>query len=144
MHNQFDIERVFPPAFIGGKKNKNVICTTNNISKWFRYGKPKISKTFKDILKELYIPVYDKEPHSSALIVFQILRDSKRKMDPDSLSSSSYKWAIDTLVELGYIKDDDNIDILLRQTQYGNTESIETEISMKVKLGDYEIRIIDG
>ena len=55
-------------------------------------------------------------------------------MDPDSLGPSTYKWAIDLLVEQGMIIDDDQCMVVLHPTKLDCPGTIETSVRMQVKL----------
>ena len=125
-------EFTFAPPKIGVGKAKNQYATTNNIPHWVRFHKTKIKNTFKSMLCSWYIPSAE-QVFNKATVTFQVLRDSKRKIDADAFSSSAYKWTIDTLVQQGYLKDDDKVRIILEPAIL-NASDNETQIHCKVEL----------
>lgn len=114
---------------------KNSYATNNTIPSWYRYYKAKIKLRFKIMLCEWYLPESDRNA-DSAEITFTILRNTKRGMDPDAFGISANKWAIDTLVEQGYLRDDDKVRIILEPTELNCSDSGETTINMKVTFSD--------
>jgi hypothetical protein len=54
-------------------------------------------------------------------------------MDSDSLSASTYKWAIDVLTTQGYLVDDDQCRVVLNPTQLGVSGNAETSVKMQIK-----------
>ncbi len=131
---EYDLDIVFTPAVIGSKKKSQEVCSTNNISRWWRHSKTKIMSQFKHDMREWFIPKWLDNPYRSAEIHFTILRTNKRKMDPDSLGPSTYKWTIDLLVEQGMIIDDDQCMVVLHPTKLDCPGTIETSVRMQVKL----------
>ncbi len=130
---EYDLDIVFTPAMIGSKKRSQEVCSTNNISRWFRHSKTKIMNQFKQDMREWFIPEWKDNPYRSAEIHFTILRTNNRKMDPDSLGPSTYKWSIDLLTEQGMIIDDDQCTVVLHPTKLNCPGTIETSVRMQVK-----------
>lgn len=129
-----DISFIAPK--IGAGKFKNQYATTNTIPNWYRYYKPKISQAFKTMLREWYLPDAEGKPFSAGTVTFKIKRNTKRKMDPDAFGASAFKWAIDVLVEQGYLSDDDKVRIVLEPTELACADSSETIIHMTVEFYD--------
>jgi len=96
--------------------------------------KTKIKNTFKENLREWYIPVAEKK-YRKATVTFQIKRDSARKIDADAFGISAYKWFIDLLVEQGYLIDDDMVRVIQEPVAL-NSSLNETQIYCKVELYD--------
>ena len=134
MEEEFDVDIVFTPAMLGLKRKSDEVASTNNLSKWWRHSKTRIKESFKNTLKEWYLPEWDDNIYRKAEIHFTILRTNQRKMDADSLGPSTYKWAIDCLTEQGYIEDDDQCKVVLHPTLLGQKGNIETSVRMQVKL----------
>lgn len=134
MKEEFDISVVFPPAMMGYKRRSDEAATTNNLSKWWKQSKTRIKGDFKNMIKEWYLPIWDRNIYRSAEIHFTILRTNQRRMDSDSLGPSTYKWAIDCLTEQGYIIDDDQCKVVLNPTLLGQSGNVETMIRMEIKL----------
>ena len=138
------MEIVFTPAMLGLKRKSDEICSTNNLSRWWKQSKTRIMNQFKNNMKEWFIPESDDNPYRWAEIHFTILRTNGRKMDPDSLGSSTYKWTIDLLTEQGYLLDDDKCRVVLEPTQLHCKSNIETSVRMQVKFHErYEMEIED-
>jgi len=133
MSKEFDLEVVFTPAMMGYKRKSLEICSSNNLSKWWRHSKTRIKNEFQDRLKEWYLPKWEEAPYRWAEIHFTILRTNQRKMDSDSLSASTYKWAIDVLVTQSYLTDDDQCRVVLNPTQLGVSGNAETSVKMQIK-----------
>lgn len=131
----YDIDISFIGPKIGGGRMKNSYATNNNIPTWYRYYKTKIKLQFKTMLHEWYLPPSTRKAEK-AEVTFTIMRNNKKKMDPDAFGISAFKWAIDTLVEQGYLADDDKVRIILEPTQLDCADSGETTINMKVKFLD--------
>jgi len=89
---------------------------------------------FKQDMREWFIPEWLDNPYRYAEIHFTILRTNNRKMDPDSLGPSTYKWTIDLLTELNYIIDDDQCMVVLHPTELNCDGTIETSVRMQIKL----------
>ena len=132
--DNWDLDIVFAPAMLGLVRKSDEVATTNNLSRWWKHAKTKIKDKFQEDMKGWYIPEYEGEPSRWAEIHFTILRTNGRKMDADSLSPSTYKWAIDLLTKQGYIVDDDQCRIILHPTKLKVPGTIETSIRMQVKL----------
>ncbi len=129
------IDITFIGPKIGGGRLKNSLATNNNVPSWYRYYKKKIKDEFKTMLSEWYLPKAE-QMHERAEVTFTILRNNNKKMDPDAFGISAYKWAIDALVEQGYLRDDDKIRIILEPTKLGQKDMSETVINMKVVFYD--------
>ncbi len=140
---EYDLEIVFTPAMIGSKKKSQEVCSTNNISRWWRHSKTKIMNQFKQDMREWFIPEWQDNPYRYAEIHFTILRTNNRKMDPDSLGPSTYKWTIDLLTELNYIIDDDQCMVVLHPTELNCDGTIETSVRMQIKLFERVSMTID-
>ena len=130
---EFDLEIVFTPAMLGLKRKSDEVCSTNNLSRWWKQSKTRIMNKFKADMREWFISESEDNPYRWAEIHFTILRTNGRKMDPDSLGSSTYKWTIDLLTELGYIIDDDQCRVIQNPTQLHCKGNIETSVKMQVK-----------
>lgn len=128
----YDLEIVFTPAMLGLKRKSDEVASTNNLSKWWKQNKTKIKDKFQDEMKAWFIPESEDNPYRWAEINFTILRTNNRKMDPDSLGPSTYKWTIDLLTELGYIVDDDRCRVILHPTELNCKGTIETSVKMQV------------
>jgi len=85
----------------------NKVVSLNNVGKWLRYHKSKISNTYKDNLKDLFIPEASVKL-KSAWIVFKLYRHNKRVLDSDNLGFI-IKWTIDAIKEQGWLIDDNQI-----------------------------------
>jgi len=131
---EYDLDIVFTPAMLGSKKKSQEVCSTNNISRWWRHSKTKIMSQFKQDMREWFIPEWQSNPYRYAEINFTILRTNNRRMDPDSLGPSTYKWTIDLLTEQGYIVDDDQCRVVLHPTELNCKGTIETSVRMQIKL----------
>lgn len=129
-----NFEFVCAPPKIGVGKHKNEYATNNNLPYWYRYYKTKIKNTFKQVLCGWYVPTAEQQ-FRKATVTFQILRDSKRKIDSDAFGSSAYKWILDTITEQGHLIDDDQVRVILEPTSLNASEN-ETQIYCKVELYD--------
>ncbi len=136
MAQEFDLEIVFTPAMLIRKRKSDVVTTVNNQSLWWRHTKTKIMQSFKSNMKEWYIPISEIGQYRWAEIHFTILRTNGRKIDSDALSSSTYKWTIDLLVERKFLSDDDQCRIVLNPTKLHCKGTIETSVLMQVKFFD--------
>jgi len=114
------------------KKYSEVLCTLNNISAWYRYKKTEIKNTYKQLLKEYFIP-QPKQKYKSLTIQYRIIRHNKKNIDKDNVVFA-LKWIADTLEELGYV-DNDNV---------VNFESFDTIYDTSLPETMLEIRIIDS
>ena len=132
MEREYDLEWICPFPTIGKGKKANQLCTVNNLPYFYRYGITRIKNTFKEQLKEWYIPKHTGEPTRSALVIFRIKRKNKKRIDPDS-AALPQKWIADVLVEQGYLIDDDQIRYILEPTEY-SCEGVDTSIYCRVKL----------
>jgi len=127
------------------KYKSDIVVSLNNVGKWHRYLKSKIMNHYKDTLKQWHIPdttiSLDK-----AYITFELIRHNKRVLDTDNLGFI-IKWTIDSIKEVGWLKDDDQITytaipaVLDREkseteviiTLYKDKESYLEELSLKLK-----------
>ena len=109
------------------RKGGDIICTLNNIPKWYRYDKTKIKNTYKTFLKD-YILEEPSKCYDSLTIHYRILRHNKRKLDKDN-TIFVLKWLSDSLEELGYIKDDNVVNFISYDTIY-NTKRPETMLEV--------------
>ena len=87
-------------------KDKKQLCSLNNTTRWYRYNHTKIKNGYKDLLKEFYIPNPIKRYHSLS-IEYQVERHNKRKVDAMNIIAFTDKWFLDSLVETGWLSDDD-------------------------------------
>ena len=93
-------------------------------------------------MRDWFIQESDDNPYRWAEIHFTILRTNGRKMDPDSLGASTYKWSIDLLTEQGFLIDDDKCRIVLNPTLFHQKGNVETSVRMQVKFFErYEMTI---
>ena len=143
MEGAFDITVMFPPAMLRRKKKESILCLTNNISLWWRYSKTKIKSEFKDMLIQWYLPEWQDNPYERAEIHFTVLRANGKKLDADSMAPSTFKWAMDTLVEQGYLVDDDKVKIVLHPTRLNQENQLETMVKMQVKLEEKYTMTVD-
>ena len=134
MEGAFDITVMFPPAMLNRKKKESILCLTNNISLWWKHSKTRIKNEFKDILKQWYLPEWQDNPYERAEIHFTVLRANGKKLDADSMAPSTFKWSMDTLVEQGYLVDDDKVKLVLHPTRLNQKNQNETMVLMQVKL----------
>jgi len=135
MGTEHDLDFIFVPAKIGFGKDKDVLCTNNNIPLWYRYNKTKIKNTFKDHVTQWLLPEHIDNPYITAEIRFTIHRPDNRKIDADAFGVSSYKWIIDILVEQSYLIDDDKCKIILEPAVLSHG-SVETVVRMEVKFNE--------
>jgi hypothetical protein len=126
-----ELSFIMPFPKIGSGKHANAYATMNRIGTFYRWGKTKIKNQLQDMLKEWYVPQWEDKPFRHAVITYQILRDSKRKIDPDA-SAWICKYINDVLVQQGYLVDDDRIRIIYEPPRYG-IDGVETSLSVHVK-----------
>lgn len=89
-------------------KYKNQLISLNNVSKWQRYSAKKVKDEYKQMLKDFYLVENENDAYKTLTVKFEIIRHNNRKFDADN-GAYSYKWIIDTLVELGWLLDDDQV-----------------------------------
>ncbi len=118
----------YPKILTGKQKGK--LATNNQIPAWFRFQKTKIKNQFKESLGDWSIPE-SKLSMDSGTVEFTIYRNTMRRIDADSCSSSAGKWCVDFLVEQGWFSDDDKITFIFRPAILGS-ETVETMIEVKV------------
>lgn len=123
------LETTIPVPKIGTGKAKNQLVLMNNASIWMRYYQTKIKKAFKDNLKEWHLPESELSL-ASGTVEFQLYRPTKRRLDADSIAFIG-KWFVDTLVEQGYFKDDDQVTFIYKPVIV-EKDRVETEIKIKV------------
>ncbi len=127
-----------PPAF--GKKNQ--LCTTNTISKWYRFAKTKIKQEFQVELTEWFLPEWEDNPYTKADIEFTVLRKDGKNLDSDSFSVSAYKWLRDMLVTNGYLIDDNMVKQTMHPTLLHVEGNIETSVRVEITLYErYEMTV---
>jgi hypothetical protein len=128
---EWDMNFIVPyPRILAGKK-KGQLITLNTLPYFYRYGITKQKNAFKNELKEWFIPEYNGDKFRCATIQITILRNSKKKFDASN-AALVLKWMEDTLVEQGYLTDDDQNRIVSEPTRLG-VEGIETAIEVKIK-----------
>jgi len=143
MSTKYDLDFIFVPAKIGSGKKKDVLCSNNNIPLWYRFAKTKIKNTFKKDIMDWFMPKHEDNPYISSDIRFTIHRPDNKKIDSDAFGISSYKWIIDTLVEQGYLVDDDKCKIILEPTILSSDGQIETSVRMEVKFKERYIMTLE-
>jgi len=114
------------------KTYKEVLVTLNNTSQWIRYSQTKIKNEYKQILREFYFPEPEKE-YEKLTIDYRIIRNSRRTLDKDNVVWA-LKWIADTLEEIGYIKNDQNV----------NFRSFDTILDKSSSETLLEIRVLEG
>jgi len=130
----FTVRVPFPGYNKKSKKTKNklkLLATMNNVLDWKRFYETKIKNEFKQNLIDFYIPEPEKK-YESLTIEYRILRNSRRKIDPDS-AGFAMKWIQDTLEKVGYVEDDRTIQLKSFPTQIIN--SPETLIEFRIRPG---------
>lgn len=131
MKKMLDVSVQFP--HMPGKR-KNQLISLNNITVWYRYGKTAIKNDYKKYLKDWIIPQWTGTKAKRAKIVVTILRHTKRKFDSDNAIFGT-KWFIDSLVESGWLEDDDQMIIVLNPSVY--IEGIaNTMLNFKLYIGE--------
>jgi len=117
-------------------KYQQTVISLNNVSKWHRFHQSKIKNTYKDNLKDWYIPTPEKE-YKSMYIEFHLMRHNKRVLDSDNLGFI-IKWTLDAIKEtrneekdINWLEDDDQITYLVKPAIL-DKELLETEIIVKV------------
>ena len=98
---------IIAPLAKWSSKGKEQLITLNNTSRWHKFSHAKIKNQYKELLKDYYFPE-PKDKYETLHIEYQVLRHNKRRLDADGLSWS-YKWAKDTLVDIGWLYDDDKV-----------------------------------
>ena len=125
------IEFIFiPPVF--GKKNQ--LCTTNTISRWYRFAKTKIKQEFKEQLEGWFLPLWEDTPYLQAEIEYTILRKDGKNIDSDSFSVSCFKWLRDILAENNYLVDDNLVRQIMNPTRLHVEGSVETSVHVIITL----------
>jgi len=107
----------------------NTVISLNNVNKWYRYKLKKIVEEYKENLTNWFIPK-SKLKLTSAFIEINLYRENKRKFDADNLGYI-VKWTIDTIKEQGWLKDDDQVTILLTPSIY-KEDIVETSIEVSL------------
>jgi hypothetical protein len=106
------------------------IVSLNNVNKWYRYQVSNIKNRFQDELKEWCIPEAT-EKRESLFLVFEVLRQNKRKFDSDAIGFH-IKWIIDA-IKKDWLIDDDQIFYLVIPSKVENELN---EASLKVSVFD--------
>ncbi len=114
------------------KRFSEVICTLNNVGRWIRWDKVKIKNTYKDHLREYFIPEPE-EQYTALNIKYRIVRHNKSTLDKDNVIFG-LKWLADLLEELGYVKDDKVV----------NFESFDTVVDASLPETMFQIQITTG
>jgi len=114
---------------IGVGKHKNEYVLMNNASVWLRFYKPKIMSAFKERITSWSIPISTLKSKSGR-IEYQLYRPNKKRLDSDA-PSYVYKWIMDTLVDLGYFIDDNDITLVLKPVIV-EKDRVETEVRVTV------------
>lgn len=127
------IEFTFTPEKIGIGKHKEKLALINTMQFFYRYGFTRIKNSFKNRMKEWYVPLYDGPPFTEAKFEYTILRHNNRNIDSDSIAGLYTKWLQDVFVEQEYLVDDNRTTVVLNPAQM-NTEHMETRIYVKITL----------
>jgi len=128
-----EVTFTLPPPKIGKGKWKNEYALLNNVAKWYRYGKTRIKNEFKEQIKDWFLEKNQGEVFTEGEISFQILRNTKRRIDADAMSLAG-KWVLDTFVERGYLIDDNKVKVIHEIPILGVTEQNETLIKVTMKM----------
>ena len=117
-------------------KYKEQVISLNNVSKWLRFHQSKIKNTYKQQLKEWYIPTPNTR-YKKLYVEFHLFRHNKRVLDADNLGFI-IKWTLDAIKEtenpklkITWLEDDDQIRYLVEPAIL-DRELLETEIKVKV------------
>jgi Holliday junction resolvase RusA-like endonuclease len=92
---------------IAAPKYKNQVVSLNNINKWLRWSKSKISNDYKNMLNDFYIPEPTEQLRSS-WIRFDLYRHNGKVLDSDNLGII-VKWTIDAIKQKGWLEDDNQV-----------------------------------
>lgn len=112
-------------------KGKKQLISLNNTTRWYRYSHTKIKNGYKDLLKEFFIPD-PKRQYSSLIIEYQVLRHNKRRVDAMNIIAFSDKWFLDSLVETGWLSDDDYCFHIIKPAVY-TKDLVETQLRVTVR-----------
>ena len=126
-----EITFIFIPPSFG--KRKPTFATLNNVTRWWGFAQTKMKQEFKTELTEWSLPPWDDNPFTKAEIEYTILRKDGYKLDSDNFAFA-YKWLQDTLVENGYLLDDDKVKVVLNPTQLHVEGSVETSVRVAITL----------
>ena len=119
--------------FVPAKPRKEFqrLALLNTIPQWFRWQKTAIKNEYKQLLVDFYLPEAT-EQYRSGEITFIIQRHTKARIDSDSIALA-VKWFCDTLVESGWLSDDDQIIHHLHPAEYA-PGTAETQMRVIVSL----------
>ena len=131
---------IFTPPSFG---TKNQLCTTNTISKWYRFNKTKIKQEFNSEITEWHLPEWTDNPYTKAEIVFTILKKDGKNIDSDSFSVSCYKWLRDLVVIQGYLVDDNDVVQIMNPTLLHVEGSVETSVRVVITFKEKYIMTVD-
>lgn len=115
------------------KKSKQIL-SLNNMSKWFRYSKTKLKNDYKSILLDLYLPEPPEKPYHEVYIHYRVLRHNKIRIDSMNVVPWSDKWLVDTLVEMGWLVDDDKVHHVIEPAEFRegiNETLLQIEVGIK-------------
>lgn len=133
------IDMIIPfPYFVSVNKKTRTktqqLISLNNMSKWYRFKITEIKNEYKDLLKEFFIPEPLKK-HKSLSIQYEVQRHNKRRVDSMNIVAFADKWLLDSLVETGWLSDDDNCFHTITPAAY--REGItETQLRVIVRLAE--------
>lgn len=130
MQNREAVEFVFTPPKIGAGKHRNTYALINNISYWYRYRATEIKNRFKQELREWFVEQREDEPFIEADIEFTIIRNTKHRIDADSIALVS-KWTVDLFVEQDWLIDDNRVRFIFHPPILGQSKEVETLIRLK-------------
>ena len=117
MVKQRILKTKFPYPKIGRGKYKNQLLTLNNLLKCHWSLISKIKSDLKTVLREWFFAENPDEPYSYLVISFRILSKDKRNHDAINVAYIA-KIAEDVLVDLGWVKDDNQNKIILEPSRY--------------------------
>lgn len=113
-------------------KGKKQLISLNNTARWYRYNHTQIKNSYKELLKDFFIPKA-KQSYDSLFIEYQVLRHNKRRVDAMNIVAFADKWFLDSLTETGWLSDDDNCYHHITPARY--IENIpETQLRVVVRL----------
>jgi hypothetical protein len=95
------------------RKSGHILCTLNNIPKWYRYNKTKIKQEYKEFLS--YVIPEPETTYEALTIHYRIVRHNNRRIDKDNVIFA-LKWLSDYLESIGYIKDDNVVNFVSYDT----------------------------
>lgn len=110
----------------------DVLCTLNNTSRFIKFRLPDIKNVYKTTLKEMYIPEPERM-YDELTLDYRLIRHNKTTIDKDAVAWA-LKWIIDTLAELGYVKNDKIV----------NFRCFDTVIDESLPETMFEMRLMNG